>query len=50
MLKNIKPTSIIMGHKIDKQSLKTINEYCKNNNILLKMYSKNKTYYYECND
>lgn len=47
LLKNIKPTCIIMGRKIDEESLKTINEYCKNNNVLLKMHSKNKTYFYE---
>ena len=47
LLKNIKPTCIIMGSKIDEESLKTINEYCKNNNVLLKMHSKNKTYFYE---
>ena len=50
LLKNIKPTCIIMGRKIDEESLKTINEYCKNNNVLLKMHSKNKTYLYESND
>lgn len=50
LLKNIKPTCIIVGYKINAENLKVINEYCKNNNVLLKMHSKNKTYLYESND
>lgn len=50
LIKNIKPTCIIVGYKINAENLKVINEYCKNNNVLLKMHSKNKTYLYESND